>query len=108
MNNNVFTIIEITKIIKKNLEENPALNNIWIKGEISNLTYHSSGHIYFSLKDTNAIISSVFFKYNNKYLTFRLEEGMSILALGSINVFEKRGSYQFIISQVKMEGIGEL
>jgi exodeoxyribonuclease VII large subunit len=104
----VYTITELTRIIKRNLEENPDLSGIWIIGEISNLTYHSSGHIYFTLKDENAVLSSVFFKYQNKKLSFRLEDGMSVFALGGINVFEKRGSYQFIVSEVKLEGIGEL
>lgn len=108
MQENVYTISELTRIIKKNLEDNPDLKNIWIMGEISNLTYHGSGHIYFTLKDETAVISAVFFKYVNKQLSFRLEEGMSVIALGSINVFEKRGAYQYIVSQIKLEGIGEL
>lgn len=108
MENSYYTITEITNLIKKNLENNPDLNSIWLKGEISNLTYHSSGHIYFTLKDKGAVISAVFFKNSNKKLNFRLEDGMSVLVLGSINVFEKRGSYQFILSDLKIEGIGEL
>ncbi len=108
MTDKVYTISEITKVIKKSIEENPELNSIWIKGEISNLTYHSSGHIYLSLKDNDSVISSAFFKYANRNLNFKLEEGMSILAFGSINIFEKRGTYQFIIVQVRLEGIGEL
>jgi exodeoxyribonuclease VII large subunit len=108
MTDTVYTISELTRIIKRNLEDNPELSGIWIIGEISNLTYHSSGHIYFTLKDENAVLSSVFFKYQNRKLSFRLEEGMSVFALGAINVFEKRGSYQFIVSEVRLEGIGEL
>ena len=108
MKNKFYTITEITIIIKKNLEDNPDLNNIWIKGEIYNLTYHSSGHIYFTLKDESAVIAAVFFRYANRNLTFRLEEGMSLMAFGSIDVFEKRGSYQFIVEEVRLEGIGEL
>lgn len=104
----VYSVSEITRIIKKTIEENPYLNSVWIKGEISNLTYHSSEHIYFSLKDKDAVIASAFFKYANKNLSFKLEEGMSILAFGSINIFEKRGTYQFIVADVRLEGIGEL
>jgi exodeoxyribonuclease VII large subunit len=103
-----YTISEITKIIKNTLGENPELNSVWIKGEISNLTYHSSGHIYFSLKDNDAAVSTAFFKYTNRNLSFKLEEGMTVLAFGSINIFEKRGTYQFIIAEVRLEGIGEL
>jgi len=104
----IFTVSELTKTIKVTLEKNPALNNLWVKGEIFNLTYHSSGHIYFTLKDDNAVISATFFKYANKKLNFKLEEGMSIFALGNISLFEKRGSYQINILSVKLEGVGEL
>ena len=108
MDNQIFTITEITKKIKSTIENNFELNRVWIKGEISNLTLHSSGHIYFTLKDKGAVISVVFFKYANRNLKFKLEEGMSIIALGNITVFEKRGSYQINVSQVQLEGIGEL
>ncbi len=104
----IFTVSEITGRIKEILESNPALNNIWIKGEIYNLTYHSSGHVYFSLKDDKALISAVFFRYAASKLKFRLEAGMSVFVFGNITLFEKRGSYQVNVLQVKLEGIGEL
>jgi len=108
MTESIYTVSEITKLIKITLEQDPELNSIWIKGEISNLTYHSSGHIYLSLKDNDSLISAAFFKYANKNLNFRLEEGMNVIAFGGINVFEKRGTYQFIIADIRLEGIGEL
>ncbi len=108
MGEQVYTVTEITRIIKKRLEDDPQFSSIWIKGELSNVTYHSSGHIYLTLKDEGAIIQSAFFRYANKNLSFRLEEGMSVLALGSLSVFEKRGSYQLIIQQIRLEGVGEL
>ncbi len=108
MDGKVYTISEISRIIKSTLESSPNLTSVWIKGELSNVTYHSSGHIYFTLKDEGAVMSAVFFKYANRSLAFRLEEGQSILAFGGINVFEKRGNYNFIVTQVKLEGIGEL
>lgn len=104
----VFTVSEITGNIKNILESNPALNNVWIQGEIYNLTYHSSGHVYFSLKDEKALISAVFFRYAASKLKFRLEPGMSVFVFGSITLFEKRGSYQVNVLQVKLEGVGEL
>lgn len=103
-----YTVSELTRLIKEDLEGNPEFNDIWIKGEVTNITYHSSGHIYLTLKDESAVISAVFFRYANKNLSFKIEEGMSIFAFGSINVFERRGNYQLIISQVRLEGIGEL
>ncbi|MCL2156051.1 MAG: exodeoxyribonuclease VII large subunit [Leptospirales bacterium] len=103
-----YTVAEINGIIKSLLENNPHLNNIWVKGEVYNLTYHSSGHIYFTLKDDSSTISAVFFRYANKNLKFKLEEGMKILAYCGISLFEKRGSYQLNVIQVRPEGIGEL
>ena len=108
MADKTYTVSELTRLIKNALENNPLFSGIWIKGELSNVTYHSSGHIYFTLKDESAVLSSAFFKYANKGLSFRLEEGMSVLSLGSFTVYEKRGSYQFIVAQMRLEGIGEL
>lgn len=108
MEEKVYTVTEITRALKKRLEEDPQFSSIWIKGELSNVTYHSSGHIYLTLKDEGAIIQCAFFRYANRHLSFRLEEGMSVLALGSLSVFEKRGSYQLIIQQLRLEGVGEL
>ncbi len=103
-----YTVAEINGLIKSEVENNPYLGSIWVKGEVYNLTYHSSGHIYFTLKDDNASISAVFFKYANKNLKFRFEEGMKVLVFGGITVFEKRGSYQLNVLQARPEGVGEL
>jgi len=103
-----YTVTELTREIKKALEGSDAFTGIWVKGEIYNLTYHSSGHIYFTLKDDNALIAATFFKGANRGLKFRLEEGMQVLALGSVTLFEKRGTYQLNVAQVRPEGIGEL
>jgi exodeoxyribonuclease VII large subunit len=104
----IFTVAELTRSIKRTLEGKAEFNNIWLKGEIFNLTLHSSGHIYFSLRDDDAVISAVFFRHANRGLNFKLKEGMNILALGSITLYEKRGSYQINVSMVKPEGIGDL
>ncbi|MEW6527276.1 MAG: exodeoxyribonuclease VII large subunit [Spirochaetota bacterium] len=104
----VYSVSDITGILKQLIESTPQLNGVWVKGEISNLTYHSSGHIYFSLKDEGAVMQAVFFKHANKHLDFRLEEGMSVVVFGGVTVFEKRGSYQFIVYKIRKEGLGEL
>jgi exodeoxyribonuclease VII large subunit len=104
----VYSVSDITGIIKQLVASAPELNGVWIKGEISNLTYHSSGHIYFSLKDEGAVIQAAFFKYSNKNLDFKLEEGMSVVVFGGVTVFEKRGQYQFIVYKMRKEGLGEL
>lgn len=108
MDQKFYTVSELTRNIKKSLEGNPEFSSIWVMGEISNLTLHSSGHIYFTLKDQNAVLSAVFFRYANRRLTFRLEEGMSVFVLGGITLFEKRGSYQINVMEVRLEGVGEL
>ena len=104
----IYSVTQITREIKSTLENNDMFSNIWIRGEIYNLTYHSSGHIYFTLKDDKALIAATFFRNANRGLAFKLEEGMDILARGNISVYEKRGSYQLNVSQVRLEGIGEL
>jgi exodeoxyribonuclease VII large subunit len=102
------TVTELNRLVREEIENNPYLTNIWVKGEIFNLTYHSSGHIYFTLKDEGAAVSAVFFRNYNKNMKFRLEDGMSVLVLGGLTVFEKRGSYQLNAISVRPEGAGEL
>ncbi|MBN2159010.1 MAG: exodeoxyribonuclease VII large subunit [Spirochaetes bacterium] len=104
----VLTVSEITKSIKRTLEGRADFNAIWVKGEIFNLTLHSSGHIYFSLRDDDAVIAAVFFRSANRNLDFKLKEGISVLVLGNITVYEKRGSYQINVSMMKPEGVGDL
>jgi exodeoxyribonuclease VII large subunit len=104
----VYTVSEITRSIKKTLEGREEFNRIWITGEISNLVFHSSGHIYFTLKDNESVISAVFFRHANKNASFKLKEGMAVRVFGSITVFEKRGSYQFNVMVARPEGVGEL
>lgn len=82
--------------------------NVYVEGEISNLTHHSSGHIYFSLKDENSVISCVMFKGNAKSLKFRLEVGMKIVVSGSLTLFVPRGNYQIQCSKIDPSGVGEL
>lgn len=103
-----FTVSEITKILKDEIENSPNFTSIWVKGEVYNLTYHSSGHIYFTVKDEGALLSAVFFRYANKSMKFKLEEGMSVLLFGGLTLFEKRGSYQMNVLQARPDGAGEL
>jgi exodeoxyribonuclease VII large subunit len=104
----ILTITELSAIVKSKIEGDPFLTSVWVKGELSNITYHSSGHIYFTLKDKNAVISAAFFKGANRSLKFRLEDGLAVIAFGSVTVYEKTGRYQLIVADVKLEGIGEL
>lgn len=101
------SITEINELVKNILESEPILNDIYIKGEISNIKYHSRGHLYFSLKDENSKINAVFFNVNNKLL-FDPKDGDSVLIRGRINVYPVSGSYQIVISEMKQDGVGNL
>ena len=103
---NIYTVSEITREIKEALEF--GIPPIWVKGEISNYVHHSSGHMYFSLKDEYAQITCVMWKSRNAGLTFKPEDGKTINAYGEITVYEKRGAYQLDIQKMALVGIGEL
>lgn len=103
---NIFTVTEITKHINNILQRNiPAL---WIKGEISNYKRHSSGHIYFTLKDEQSSLLCVFFHQYNQYLRFEPENGMEVICFGQIKVYERSGQYQLYVNQIRPLGIGDL
>ncbi len=82
--------------------------DVYVEGEVSNLTYHNSGHIYFSIKDENSTISCVMFKGNTKYLKFKLEVGLKILVRGNITAYTPRGSYQLLCTRIDPSGQGAL
>ncbi len=82
--------------------------NVYVEGEISNLTYHNSGHIYFSIKDENSTISCVMFKGNAKYLKFQLEVGLKVVITGNITVYTPRGNYQLMCNKIEPSGQGAL
>jgi exodeoxyribonuclease VII large subunit len=104
--NTPLTVSELNNQINGLLET--TFSNIYLEGEISNLTYHNSGHIYFSVKDDKSTISCVMFRGNAKYLKFRLEMGAKIIITGNITVYVPRGSYQVICTKIEPSGIGEL
>ena len=102
----IYSISEITQEIKVLLEN--SFPPLWIQGEISNFTHHSSGHMYFSLKDENAQISAVMWRARNSGLFFSPQDGKKINAFGSLKLYEKRGTYQFDVIKMVPAGIGEL
>jgi exodeoxyribonuclease VII large subunit len=102
------TVTALTKYIKRKFEVDPHLQDLWIKGEISNFTSHSRGHMYFTLKDENARIQAVMFAGYNRYLAFRPENGMKVLVRGEISVYEPSGNYQIYVKEMQPEGIGNL
>jgi exodeoxyribonuclease VII large subunit len=101
----IYTVFEITSEIKHSLDK---LGVLWIQGEISNFKHHSSGHMYFSLKDQRAQLKAACFRNNNMYLKFRPEDGLEVIVRGRISVYEPRGDYQIIIEYMEPKGLGSL
>ena len=102
------TVKALTKYIKRKFDADTHLRDVYVKGELSNVKVHSSGHIYFTLKDESARITSVMFAMNAKSLKFVPESGMNVLVRGDINVFEVAGQYQLYAATIQPDGIGEL
>lgn len=104
----LYSVFEVNSYIGKKLSMDDLLNRISVRGEISNLKYHSSGHVYFSLKDDKAVMACVMFASKAAGLKFRMKEGMGVIVTGSIGVYERDGKYQLYAESVKAEGEGEL
>ncbi|OIO58135.1 MAG: exodeoxyribonuclease VII large subunit [Candidatus Marinimicrobia bacterium CG1_02_48_14] len=102
----VLSVTELTQNIKAHLEQ--AFTRVWVSGEISNFVHHSSGHMYFSLKDAGAQLSAVMFRGQNRGLLFGPMNGMQILAHGDISVYPPRGQYQMVVDQLQPAGAGGL
>ncbi len=104
----MFSVSQVNAYIKQLFVKDYVINDIWIKGEISNLKKHTSGHIYFTLKDDTAALSCVIFRSSRQYIDCDLQNGMTISARGYISVYERAGSYQFYVQQAQKDGIGVL
>lgn len=104
----VYTVSQINGYIKTMFQKDYVLNHISMKGEVSNCKYHTSGHIYFTLKDSNGQMACVMFASRRSGLSFRLEQGQSIIVAGSIRVYERDGSYQMYANEIWQDGIGIL
>lgn len=108
MKKSIFSVSQVNAYIKKIFINDYIVNDIWIKGEVSNCKIHSSGHIYFTLKDHNSAISCVVFKSYRDFVDCDLKDGINITARGYISVYERAGTYQLYVQQIKSDGIGEL
>lgn len=108
MNDTYLSITALTKYIKRKIDMDPHLSNVWLKGEISNFNHHSRGHMYLTIKDKQSRIQAVMFAGNNKRLKFTPENGMNVLIKGDISVFESFGQYQLYIQEMEPDGIGAL
>lgn len=104
--NKILTISELTRKIRGSLEQE--FFNLWVVGEVSNLKKPTSGHMYLTLKDTDAQLQAVIFKSVANQVKFELKDGMEVLTFGSVTVYESRGQYQLIIESIEPKGIGAL
>lgn len=102
------TVNALTKYIKRKFDADPHLRDLHVRGEISNFKQHSSGHMYFTLKDEKARILAVMFSSQSRLMKFSPENGMKVIVKGDISVYEPSGQYQIYIKEMRPEGIGEL
>lgn len=108
MEYNPITVTDLNKYIKNKIDGDEMLNNVLVKGEISNFKSHYTGHMYFTLKDENSLIKCVMFKSYTTHLSFMPKDGMKVMVLGSVAVFERDGIYQIYAKAMKEDGLGSL
>lgn len=104
----ISSVSQVNRYIRSMFDGEYSLRHIFVQGELSNCKYHSSGHIYFTLKDDASQIACVMFSGNRRELTFRLEEGMNVIVEGSIGVYEQGGRYQLYAQRITQDGTGRL
>ncbi|MED3660770.1 exodeoxyribonuclease VII large subunit [Ureibacillus terrenus] len=108
MPSSYLTVKALTKYIKRKFDADPHLRDVYVKGELSNVKIHPSGHIYFTLKDDSARINALMFRSQASQLKFKPEDGMQVLIRGDVNVYEAQGSYQLYVLTMEPDGIGSL
>lgn len=108
MTQNVYTVRQVNAYIKNMFTQDYMLNRIYVKGEVSNCKYHTSGHIYFSLKDESGTIACVMFAGQRGGLAFHMREGQQVVVFGGISVYERSGSYQLYAREIRLDGEGIL
>ena len=105
---NVYTVKQVNMYIKNMFAQDFMLNRIYVKGEVSNCKYHTSGHIYFSLKDESGTIACVMFAGQRGGLSFRMCEGQQVIVFGAVSIYERSGSYQLYAKEIRLDGEGVL
>ncbi|MDO5424459.1 MAG: exodeoxyribonuclease VII large subunit [Eubacteriales bacterium] len=105
---NVYSVGQVNAYIKNMFTQDFLLKRIYVRGEVSNCKYHTSGHIYFSLKDASGTIACVMFASSRKGLAFRMADGQQVIVLGTITVYERDGRYQLYANEIRQEGAGLL
>ena len=102
------TVEQLNRYIKEKVDSDEFLNNVYVKGEISNFKHHYTGHMYFTLKDENSLVICIMFKSSTPHLSFMPKDGMKVLIFGSVSVFERDGVYQIYAKAMKEDGMGSL
>ena len=105
---NVYSVSQVNRYIKSMFAEDYILHSIYVRGEVSNCKYHSSGHIYFTLKDASGTISCVMFAGRRRGLSFRMKEGDQVIVAGTVDVYERDGRYQLYADRIILDGVGLL
>ena len=108
MTKNVYTVGQVNAYVKNMFTQDFMMNRIYVKGEVSNCKYHTSGHVYFTLKDETGALSAVLFAGHRKGLGFSMKNGDNVIVLGSISVYERDGKYQLYAQKITKQGIGDL
>ncbi len=108
MMKNIYTVGQVNKYIKNMFAQDFMMNRISIKGEVSNCKYHTSGHIYFTIKDAGGAMSAVMFAGNRRGLQFAMKEGDKVIVTGSVEVYERDGKYQLYAKEIELDGEGNL
>lgn len=108
MAEHIFTVSEINQYIKNSLENDPLLSNFWLKGELSNFTNHSSGHMYFTIKDDSGSLRCVMFRSRATRVRFNPSNGQRVVVMGYLSLYEKGGQIQLYVQEMVEDGIGDL
>ena len=105
---NAYTVGQLNAYIKNMFTQDYLLQSVLVKGEVSNCKYHTSGHLYFTLKDPKGTINCVMFAGNRKGLSFRMQDGQQVVVGGAVDVYERDGKYQLYAKQIVLDGAGQL
>ncbi len=105
---NTYTVSQVNTYIKNMFAQDFFLKRVYVKGEVSNCKYHTSGHIYFTIKDESTTLACIMFAGKRRGLNFCLEEGQKVIVGGSVEIFERDGKYQLYASEITLDGAGEL
>jgi len=104
----IYRVSEINRYIKNMIQGDPQLRDIWVTGELSNFKHHRSGHMYFTVKDGDSSLRSVFFRRENRRCIFEPSDGMEVILHGNVSVYEPDGVYQLYVSEMEPAGMGSL